>query len=66
MGSFHGFEVVRASHERVGTRSLGTLLSLTELRTSLEPKTMRTAAFRLLPRTLRSRALRRSKGRSPK
>jgi len=45
---------------------MGSFLGLRAMHMALKPKTVRTAAFRLLPRTLRSRALKRPKGHGPK
>ena len=44
---------------------MGSFLGLWAMHMGLEPKTLRTAAFRLLPRALRSRALKRPKGHGP-
>jgi len=44
---------------------LGSFLGLSAMHMVLEPKTVRTAAFRLLPRTRRSPALKRPKGHDP-
>jgi len=44
---------------------MGSFLGLRTMHSSLEPKTVRTAAFRLLPRTLRTPALKRPKGHGP-
>jgi len=48
-----------------GGRFVGSFLGLRAMRMALAPKTVRTAAFRLLLRTLRSRALKRPKGHGP-
>jgi len=55
-----------AARQRSPIGFLGSLRFLTDLLTGLEPKPVRTAAFRLLLRTLRSRALKRPKGHGPK